>query len=50
MIKVLCYKCQKELDEQGALVFSPRYHDGVVAKLRLCIECWLLLEKWLLNK
>ena len=35
-LTIKCDKCLKELEEPGALVFSPPSDDGRVEKLHLC--------------
>ena len=43
MIKVFCEKCDKELNELGALLFSPpiKHNDYIyVSKLHLCQTCF----------
>lgn len=48
MIRVVCDKCSKELDEPGALVFSPpRDPFESCVKFHICHTCWLKLLKWL---
>ena len=48
MIKVYCRKCNKELDEQGGLVFS--IPDGMrVSKSHICRECHSGLISWMDN-
>ena len=39
-LTIKCDKCLKELEEPGALVFSPPSDDGRVEKLHLCQICW----------
>lgn len=46
-ITVTCYVCEKELDEPGALVFSPPYGSkgaNQVTKRHLCRTCWRELD------
>lgn len=38
--------CDQELDEPGALVFSPPTKTGRVRKRHLCVGCSELLEKY----
>jgi len=38
-IKPICNKCRKELDEFGALLFSPP-KDNNVKKFHLCKNCY----------
>ena len=40
MIKVVCSKCKRELEELGALLFSPPDKDGKVKKEHICVKCW----------
>lgn len=48
MLKIKCDKCNKELDKQGALVFSPPCNSKVL-KWHLCIECHRSLVEWIKN-
>jgi hypothetical protein len=48
MIKVNCYRCNKELNELGAILFSPPNTGfigsyGKVDKFHLCKSCYLLV-------
>lgn len=45
MIKPVCDKCKKELDEFGAILFSPPDEKSFVKKWHLCKECYNDLEK-----
>jgi len=40
MIKVRCDFCGEELNEPGALQFSPPDKNGNVQKIHVCIHCW----------
>lgn len=48
-LHVNCYVCGRELDELGALVFSPPdpEHDDRVVKRHLCIDDSITLARWL---
>lgn len=35
-----CDKCKKELEDFGALLFSPPDKEGKVEKFHLCKECY----------
>lgn len=49
MIKVNCDFCGKELDEPGALMFSPP-KDDIVRKYHICIKCFnALVTEWLME-
>lgn len=50
MLKILCNKCNKELDQPGSLAFSPpdKYHE--CKKFHICTSCWPLFEKWISEK
>jgi uncharacterized protein with PIN domain len=48
-IKPLCDKCKKELEDFGALLFSPPDKEGNVKKFHICKECYHKIEedlKW----
>jgi hypothetical protein len=41
VIKVNCAGCSKELEEPGALIFSPpTYPVGDCEKFHICASCW----------
>jgi len=40
MIKPICDRCGKELEEFGALLFSPPDEDDKVIKYHLCKKCF----------
>ena len=44
MLKILCGRCQKELREPGALLFSPPMNK-VVLTFHLCVECFDVILK-----
>ncbi len=46
MIELKCTRCNKELTESGALVFSPP-QEHCVEKWHLCRNCWVMLRHWL---
>jgi hypothetical protein len=54
-LKIKCLKCDKELDEKGALIISPpivdlhphRVDGDLVAKIHICSDCFLELESWI---
>lgn len=48
-IVVHCFKCGKELDETGGLLFTPPYNACVV-KYHLCRGCWNKLLMWIRRK
>ncbi len=39
-IKPICDKCEKELEEFGAILLSPPDECNKVEKFHLCIECY----------
>lgn len=39
-IKPVCDKCKKELDDFGALLFSPPNEESLVKKFHLCKACF----------
>jgi hypothetical protein len=39
-IKPICDRCKKELEEYGAILFSPPDKDNNVRKLHLCRSCY----------
>ena len=44
MIKPICYKCKKELNKFGALLYIPTKKKDLFKKIHICIECY---KKWL---
>lgn len=40
MLQVICDNCEKELDELGALLFSPPDKEGFCQKIHLCKKCY----------
>lgn len=42
--KVSCKDCGRELEELGALLFSPPDKDGRVKKEHICIKCYVLCQ------
>lgn len=48
-LKIHCNRCKKELDEPGALVFSPPY-ETEVEKFHICMDCWVDLYIWVENE
>ena len=40
MIDICCHKCGRELNEPGALLFSPPIQDVMVTKYHLCRRCF----------
>lgn len=53
MLKLKCNKCGQELNQPGALVFSPPKENlwakGLVEKHHLCWRCWEILLCWLIS-
>lgn len=52
-MKIICDKCNKELNELGALIFSPPLVNTsgcVVYKYHVCVKCYYLLIEFLQNK
>ena len=47
MIRPKCKRCKKELQEPGALIFSPSWDANRVAKNHLCTGCYSILADWL---
>lgn len=45
-LTVECFMCATELDQPGALIFSPPNKAGNTKKRHLCVECFKLLEKY----
>ncbi len=39
-----CAKCGKELEEFGALLFSPPTGENKVDKFHLCVDCFRSLQ------
>ena len=53
MIRAHCFRCQRELDLQGALVFSPprtNLQTTFADKYHICVSCWKMLLAWLEEK
>lgn len=51
-IKPVCDKCKKELEEFGAILFSPpnSSQDNTVKKFHICKECYeKIKEEWKLS-
>ena len=44
-IKPKCNKCNKELTEFGAILFSPPNESSEVKKFHICVECYNELIK-----
>jgi len=42
-----CDKCKKELEDFGALLFSPPNKEGKVEKFHICKNCYSELERQL---
>ena len=40
MIQVHCFRCDKELQDLGGLLFSPPLGLDQVKKLHVCIDCY----------
>ena len=45
-IKIECHVCSRELDRDGALIFSPP-NGLTTGKYHVCIRCWRKLSEWL---
>lgn len=39
-IRPVCDKCNKELTEFGAILFSPPNSDSMVKKFHVCVSCY----------
>lgn len=39
-IKPICDKCNQELSEFGAILFSPPNEDSEVKKFHICVACY----------
>lgn len=39
-MKLRCSHCSEELENAGALLFSPPRNDGSVEKFHICRNCW----------
>jgi hypothetical protein len=52
---ITCDRCQKELEEPGALVFSPprkelqegKVYEHDVRKIHICCDCYRSLVTWI---
>lgn len=45
MIEVICFMCERPLDEPGAVLLTPPATTGpdgsmLVEKMHACVECW----------
>lgn len=53
MIKIICAKCGLDLNEPGALLFTPPEMEvggdylGWVGKFHLCKKCYKKIIRWL---
>lgn len=43
-LEIQCFMCDTELDEPGALLFSPPTPRGRTTKRHLCVGCWKILD------
>lgn len=43
MIDPICDKCGAELQQPGALMFSPPNSHSEVKKYHLCVGCWCVV-------
>jgi len=43
MLKLKCNVCNKELEELGALCFSPPNEKSTVKKYHVCKKCWEMI-------
>jgi len=50
-MKILCSKCDKVMEEKGALIISPAFEFDTkydtVCKIHICLHCWGGLWDWL---
>jgi len=46
-ISIQCLRCETELEQQGALLFSPPDNERTV-KYHLCRQCYIDLMVWLM--
>ena len=44
-IKPTCDKCKKELEEFGALLFSPPNENNKTRKFHICKDCYEEIEE-----
>lgn len=47
-MKIQCIDCGNDLQEPGALIFSPPDKNDFCQKLHLCVDCWEVLQEDLL--
>ena len=47
MIDPKCSKCNKWLNNFGALLFSPPCGDSKVTKYHICVDCWDSVESFI---
>ena len=43
MIRVVCWMCETELTEPGAILISPPTLHGICAKYHICVDCFTRL-------
>ena len=44
-IKPVCDKCKKELNDFGAILFSPPNKENLAKKFHICKDCYEELKK-----
>ena len=53
MVKPICAKCRKEINEFGGLIFSPpnvksiENDCAIVQKIHICTHCFTKLMDWI---
>ena len=47
MIKPICDVCENELDDYGALLFSPPNESGCCVKRHICKGCYIKLLEYI---
>jgi hypothetical protein len=50
MILVVCSVCNQELNEPGALIFSPPDKDGKTKKDHVCVGCYKIIKEQFRDK
>jgi len=47
MLNIKCDKCKKEIDEKGAILWSPPNNDEMCKKIHLCTKCYKIVMKYI---
>jgi hypothetical protein len=47
-LKIRCERCEVELEEPGALLFSPPDSSGSCTKKHYCVKCYVAIHNFCL--